>query len=100
MFWIILLTLIIFFAWSEFDDYKEKTITINSTKKSLDINDIVNITDNIEETREQFFKDVKSDMKSFFKDLNESLDKSILEQELSSKKHNSKQCLFTPRVRL
>jgi hypothetical protein len=81
MFWIILLTLIVFFLWSEFDDYKEKTITINSTKKSLDINDIVNISDNIEETREQFFKDAKSDMKSFFKELNESLDRPTLNKK-------------------
>jgi len=81
MIWFILFIIVVIAIWSEIVSHKETKYGKNYEKKSLNIDDVIVITENIGKKQNKFFKDLKVGMNSAFKEFNNSLEESRIEQK-------------------
>jgi hypothetical protein len=87
MVWLLLFFIVVIAIWSEVISHKEKKYGKNYEKKSLNVDDVIVITENIGKKQDKFFKDLKVGMNSAFKEFNRSLEESRIEQK---KEHERK----------
>ncbi len=87
MIWFVLFIIVVIALWSEVINHKEEKYGKDYEKKSLNIDDVVVITENIGKKQNKFFKDLKVGMNSAFKEFNDSLEESRIEQK---KEHERK----------